>query len=293
MVNELYPFESRFLEVPGGRLHYLDEGKGAPVVMLHGNPSWSFYYRKLVLGLRDGYRVVAPDHIGCGLSDKPDDAHYDYTMVRRVDDVERLLDHLGIVKDVTLVLHDWGGMIGMAWAHRRPQRVKRLVILNTCAFRLPKGKRMPWSLRVVRSGWFGEWLVRRFNLFAAGAARSCVTRRKMPAEVRAMYLKPYDSWANRIATIRFVQDIPMKAGDKAWEVVCAVERGLEQFAKVPMLICWGEKDFVFDAHFLAEWQRRFPAAEVHRFADCGHYVLEDAAEEIVPLVKGFLERNPV
>ncbi len=116
----LYPFRGHFLDLQGIRLHYLDEGRGEPVVMVHGNPTWSFYYRELVKALRDDYRVVVPDHVGCGLSDKPDDDRYDYTLDRRVADLEALLDHLGLTSDLTLVLHDWGGMIGMAYASRHP-----------------------------------------------------------------------------------------------------------------------------------------------------------------------------
>ena len=118
--------------------------------MVHGNPSWSFYYRNLVLALRDRYRCIVPDHIGCGLSDKPGDDRYDYTLSRRVDDLERLLEHLGITENITLVVHDWGGMIGMAYAVRHPERIKRLVILNTGAFHLPKSKPFPLGLRICR-----------------------------------------------------------------------------------------------------------------------------------------------
>src|SRR5262245_29952549 len=137
----LYPFAGHFFDAGGVRLHYLDEGRGPPVVMLHGNPTWSFYYRTLVLRLRDRYRCVVPDHVGCGLSDKPDESRYPYTLERRVQDLTALLDHLRFDRDVTLVLHDWGGMIGSAWATRFPERVKRLVVLNTAAFPLPAGKR--------------------------------------------------------------------------------------------------------------------------------------------------------
>ena len=146
MVNfrrELYPFVGAYLNLDGNALHYLDEGSGDPVVMLHGNPTWSFFYRRLVPALSDRCRVIVPDHIGCGLSAKPDDAHYRYTLEQRVADLGALLDHLGLKKNITLVLHDWGGMIGMAWAVKNPERVRRLVLLNTGAFHLPASKPFP------------------------------------------------------------------------------------------------------------------------------------------------------
>jgi pimeloyl-ACP methyl ester carboxylesterase len=284
-----YPFPGHSLDRDGLRYHYLDEGAGEPVVMVHGNPTWSFYFRHLLHGLRDCHRIVVPDHIGCGLSDKPGDDRYDYTLSSRVADLEALLDHLGLREGLTLVLHDWGGMIGMAYASRHPERIRRLVILNTAAFRLPAGKRLPWSLWLFRNTPLGSFLVRGLNAFCRGAARACVTR-PLPAEVRRAYLAPYDSWKNRIAVLRFVQDIPLRPGDRAYEEVRTVEEGLHRFRGVPMLICWGGRDFVFDGDFLAEWQRHFPEAEVHRFPDAGHYVLEDVGAEILPLVRGFLAR---
>ena len=240
--------------------------------------------------LRESFRTIVPDHIGCGLSDKPDDAHYPYTLARRADDLEALLDHLGIVKDITLVVHDWGGMIGMVYATRHPERIRRLVILNTGGFHLPKTKPFPWSLWFCRHPLVGPLLVRGANAFCWAAVRMCATRRPLPREVRRAFLAPYDSWANRIAVLRFVQDIPLRPGDPSYDLVTAVADELVKLRGVPMLICWGDRDFVFDRHFLAEWTERFPDAEVHRFADAGHYVLEDAAEEIVPLIQKWLGR---
>jgi cis-3-alkyl-4-acyloxetan-2-one decarboxylase len=287
-----YPFKSHFLDLSGIRYHYLDEGAGEPIVMLHGNPTWSFYYRRLVSALRGSYRIIVPDHVGCGLSDKPDDSRYQYTLASRVKNLEALLDHLGIGGNLTLVLHDWGGIIGMAYASRYPERINRSIVLNTAAFHLPSGKRLPWSLRVFRVPLVGAILVRGLNAFCRGAATHCCTRRPMPAEVRAAYLAPYNSWKNRIAILQFVQDIPLKPGDSCFDQVNEIQNGLSRFVTVPMLICWGEKDFVFDKDFLAGWQRHFPQAEVHRFPDSGHYVLEDSSEEVIGLVRQFLAKHP-
>jgi haloalkane dehalogenase len=287
-----FPFSSCFFDLSGLRYAYIDEGAGDPVVMLHGNPTWSFFYRHLIRGLRGEYRVVVPDHVGCGRSDKPNDDRYEYTLGRRVSDLEALLEHLGLRERLTLVLHDWGGMIGMAFAHRHPERVRRLVVLNTACFLLPPAARLPWSLTLCRNTPLGPLLVRGLNGFVRAAVRWCVVKRVAP-EVRAAYLAPYDTWANRIAVLRFVQDIPLRSGDRCFELVREVQDGLGQFAAVPMLICWGERDFVFDRNFLAEWRRRFPAAEVHTFADAGHFVLEDAGTEVLALVRDFLQRHPL
>jgi len=292
-MSNIYPFENNFVELNGLQYHYLDEGQGDPVVMLHGNPSWSFYYRDLAMTLRDRYRVIVPDHIGCGLSEKPAAADYPYTLKQRVNDFEALLEHLVIRERVTLVVHDWGGMIGMAYACRHPQRIARLVILNTAAFHLPAGKKFPLALKICRDTALGKFLVLRLNLFALMAARVGCKRNPMPEALRGAYCAPYDTAADRIATLRFVQDIPLQPGDPGYELVSEVEDGLERFADLPMTICWGLKDFVFDHHFLKEWQRRFPRAEVHTFADCGHYILEDAKDEVIPIIERFLADHPL
>lgn len=288
VVSEVFSFKSEVLDLDGLSLHYLDEGSGEPVLMLHGNPTWSFYYRHLVAELRSTHRVVAPDHIGCGRSDKPGDDAYEYTLARRVADVGRLVDHLRLER-LTLVVHDWGGMIGMAWAAEHPQLVARLVVMNTAAFPPPQGARIPLGIRLARIPGFGALLVRGLGAYSRVANRRCVSRPMAPDVARA-YLEPFDSWAHRIAVHRFVQDLPLREGHPSRALLDATDRGLCRLGDIPMLLCWGMRDFVFGEVWLDEWVRRFPRAEVHRLADAAHYVLEDAREAIVPLVRQFLER---
>jgi len=290
-----YPFTPKRLEVrPGLTMSYLDEGPrdGEIVLMLHGNPSWSYYWRHLVLGLRDRYRCIVPDHIGMGLSDKPQDADYTYTLQSRVDDLARLLDTLGIDGPLTLAVHDWGGMIGFGWALGHEVQVRRMLITNTAAFPLPAAKPLPWQLKLGRDMKLGALMIRGFNAFAAGAARDGVIR-KMPADVRRAYEAPYDSWANRISTLRFVQDIPLAEGDPAWTLVNAAGKRLPAYGDRPAFIGWGLRDFVFDHHFLEGFQRALPDAETHAFEDAGHYVLEDKHEVLVPAMRRFLDGNPI
>mgnify|MGYP002630544219 CR=1 FL=1 len=285
--HHLYPFEGQRLELDGLSLHYLDEGQGSPVVMVHGNPSWSLFYRNLVERLRGQYRTLVPDHIGCGLSEKPPLERYPYTLERRIADLTAFIDRLELDQPVTLVLHDWGGMIGMSWAVANPTRVARLVLLNTAAFPLPSTKALPFTLGLVRNTRFGGWLVRRFNAFSRGATTMAVCK-PMSRELRDAYTAPYDTPANRIATLRFVQDIPLGPQDPAHAIVTATAERLHLFTETPTLICWGMRDFVFDRHFLERWLEYLPHAQVHRFEDAGHYVLEDACESICTLVAEFL-----
>jgi len=277
------------MEINGLSYHFLDQGTGDPVVMLHGNPTWSFYFRNLVKGLSSQFRIIVPDHIGCGLSDKPDIRQYDYLLKSRVNDLENLLDHLGINKKITLVLHDWGGMIGMAYALRHPERIHRFVIMNTAAFLLPDGKVLPIRLRLIRNiKPFATLAVLGLNIFAFGAL-FMASYKGLKKDVKSGLIAPYNSWNSRIATLKFVQDIPVSEKDPSYRLAKYVDDNLYRLRHIPMLILWGEHDFVFDMDFLLEWRRRFPDAKSVIFKDAGHYVLEDASDKIIPIVKNFLK----
>jgi haloalkane dehalogenase len=277
----------------GLRMHYIDEGSGEPVVMLHGNPTWALLYRHLIDELAGLYRVIVPDHIGCGLSEKPDDSRYQYTLASRVEDLERLLDHLGLDRELTLVMHDWGGVIGMTYGARHPDRIARLVVSNTAAFHNPTCRPLPRALAIARDWPAGAWLVRGLNAFCLGAAHFGCKRRPMSRDLRGAYVAPYDSWSHRIAIHRFVQDIPLKHGDPSYDLVSWVENRLGRLASIPMLILWGMRDFVFNPRFLDEWLRRFPAAEVQRFSGAGHYLFEDEPVAISRRIGEFLADHAI
>ncbi len=289
--RSLYPFDGHFYDRDGLAYHYLDEGAGEPIVMVHGNPTWSFYYRNLVLALRGRYRTLVPDHIGCGYSDKPGDDRYHYTLSERIADLEAFLDAIVPDQPITLIAHDWGGMIAMGWAARHPERVRRIVLMNTAAFHLPDDMQMPPTLSFVRNTRLATFMVRHLNLFSRGASWLAPARRLSKA-LRDAYCAPYDSPDHRIATLRFVQDIPLAPGDPAYQTVSEIERALPLFEKTPILLLWGEKDFVFKPRVLEIFEELWPHAEAHRFPEAGHYVLEDQSEEIAALVLDFLARHP-
>ena len=282
-VREEYSFSGGLLELSSGaQMHYLDEGSGPVVVLLHGNPTWSFYYRNLVQSLTAaGFRCVVPDHIGCGLSDKPQD--YAYTLAQRITDVEELLGHLEIDR-YSLVVHDWGGAIGCGLAGRSPDRLDKLVLLNTGAFR---SKRIPWRIAAVKTPLLGEAAIRGLNAFAGPAAWMSVTRR-LNSAVKQGFLWPYRSWADRVAVWNFVKDIPLGSGHPSYTELTEVESGLASLANKPISIVWGGRDFCFNRHFLARWQRIFPRAKTTLLEDCGHYVLEDGGERAIGPVVEFL-----
>ncbi len=281
----MYPFEPNYHTVDGLKLHYVDEGDGSPVVMLHGNPTWSFYYRRLADALRDEYRVIVPDHMGCGFSDKPQD--YDYTLSAHIDNLENLTAGLGL-ENITLVLHDWGGAIGMGYAVRHPGKIKKIIVLNTSAF---YSSAVPFRISICRLPLFGDMVVRGLNIFARFALTMAVNNHeRITPEIRDGYLMPYDSWANRVAILRFVQDIPRSPDDPSYAVLKGIEDKLSLLKDKPMLIQWGGLDWCFDKAFLEGWRSRFPEADVDVYDDAAHYVLEDAHERIIPRVREFLAK---
>lgn len=281
----VYPFTPQAFVTRGdARLSYLDEGARTDeaVLMLHGNPTWSFYYADLVRALAPTHRCIVPDHVGMGLSDKPE--NYPYTLETRIDDVARLVASLGL-KRIHLIVHDWGGAIGFGFAARHPELIGRIVILNTAAFESPH---IPTSILLCKAPVVGPLLVRVLNGFAWPATWMAMHRRKLSSAEKRALLFPYDSWGNRVAVSAFVRDIPLDVLHPSWMTLKAIEAGLTQFAACEALILWGGEDFCFNDHFLARWRELLPRADVHRIADAGHYVLLDAREEVIPRIVAYL-----
>jgi len=286
--RQLYPFESHEIGLGGLRYHFLDEGRGETLLAVHGNPTWSFHWRELVFALRDRYRLVVPDHIGCGLSDKPGD--YDYRLATHIQNLRTLIESLDL-RDVTLLAQDWGGAIGLGAAVEMPDRFRRLVLCNTAAFR---ASRIPLRIRVCRTPILGKWAVRGLNAFARAALRMAVCHReRMTPAVRAGILAPYGSWAERIAIHRFVTDIPLRHVHPSYPALARIEARLPELADLPCMLIWGMRDWCFTHWFLERFLVFFPEAEVHRFQDAGHWVVEDAHERIVPLVEQFIASHPL
>ncbi|HRE81582.1 MAG TPA: alpha/beta fold hydrolase [Opitutaceae bacterium] len=285
-LKSLYPFTPRSLVTPGGAsLSYLDEGPRSDhvVLMVHGNPTWSFFYRTLVQALSTRRRCVVPDHIGMGLSEKPQ--NYDYTLGTRIRDLEALMESLA-PQTVDLVVHDWGGAIGFGWAGRHASKIRRIVILNTAAFR---SQDIPARIAVCRMRGFGTWLVRGLNGFAGPAVQMAMHRRRLTAQEKLGYLLPYDSWENRVAVNAFVKDIPLSPEHSSYDTLKAVEERLAQFRQHPISLVWGGKDFCFNDHFLARWQEIFPQAVTTRIPDAGHYVLDDGGDQAIQACLAGLE----
>jgi pimeloyl-ACP methyl ester carboxylesterase len=280
-LENIYPFRSHFLRLGEHSLHYVDQGQGQPILMLHGNPTWSFYYRNLIKTFSEKFRTIVPDHLGCGLSDKPQD--YDYNLENHIQNTLQLIRFLDL-KNIILIVHDWGGAIGFGLATAYPELFSKIVILNTAAY---TSDLIPRRINLLKQGRLGEWLTRRCNLFA-WPATFMTTVRPLPALVKQGYLLPYNNWENRIAVARFVQDIPMELSHPSFEKLFQIESKLP-LLKQPKLILWGGKDFCFNQHFFERWIGIYPDADAHWFAQAGHYVLEDALDEVSLKIWDFIK----
>jgi haloalkane dehalogenase len=274
--RELFPVEHRFVDCDGARIHYVDEGAGETILLLHGNPTWSFLYRKIITGLRDEFRCVALDYPGYGMSDAP--PGYAFTPAEHSAVLERFVDELQLT-DLTLMVQDWGGPIGLGLAGRRPELVRRLIIGNTFAWPLTETRIRMFSAAL--GGPPGRLLTRWFNL----APRVFFTRgfaQPVPAEVKGLYMEPWRDPARRapaaIAPRQLVAAAPYLA---------EVEAGLPKIADRPALIVWGVKDFAFRDAARRRFEEAFPRNRTIMLPDASHFVQEDAGEQIATEFKTF------
>ncbi|MDD5728152.1 MAG: alpha/beta fold hydrolase [Victivallales bacterium] len=284
-IQSEYPFKLNYIKVKSYNYHYVDEGKGDHTLLLvHGNPSWSFAYRNLIKSLSGKYRVVAPDHLGCGLSDKPQD--FPYRLETHIDNLESLVFTLKLDR-FTLVMHDWGAAIGMGFAVRHPGKVARLVIMNSSAFSLSW---LPLRLFFLRLPWLNDKLIRNCNLYLhMSLFMSCY--KSLPAAIKKGYKFPYQNYEDRIAILRFLQDIPLDPEHISFEVLLEIEHGLWMFRENPVCLVWGVRDWCFCPRYLKRWQLYYPHAKLLELENAGHFVFEDESEKVIAFIHDFLESS--
>jgi len=276
-VNEdLFPFQSHFLEVGGAQVHYVDEGQGPIFLGLHGNPTWSFLYRHLILGLRDRFRCIAVDYPGFGLSTAP--AGYGFTVAEHARTLEALIEKLDL-RDVTMMVQDWGGPIGMWSATRHPGRFRAFVIGNTWAWPSTGDKTAERFSKLLGSNWPGGFLVERADIFVNLFLQGGMKRKKLTPEERAMYKQPHPTPASRVPVHVMPREI-LAAHDFLDEVA----RGLEKISDKPALIVWAERDPAFKEPQRLRWEQTFPRHRTEILRGASHYIQEDAPEEIVAAI---------
>lgn len=285
-----FPFQSHSYNVASAgsskpiNLAYLDEGPrdGRPMLFVHGNPTWSFAWRHMIADLSKDYRCIAVDHIGCGRSDKPQD--YPYTLAQHQQNLQSLVEDLSL-SEITLVAHDWGGAIGCGVAGKRPDLFAQLCLMNTAAFR---STHMPLRISFCRWPVVGPIAVRGFNAFA-GMATWMAVERPLSKAAKAGFLAPYDSWANRVAVQRFVEDIPRTPRHPSYATLVETEDNLQKLKHLPALFLWGQRDWCFTPAFCDEFETRFPQARTIRFDKAGHYLFEDERVAVTRELRAFVE----
>jgi haloalkane dehalogenase len=276
--RSLYPFEGRYAEIDGARVHYLDEGSGAPLLLLHGNPTWSFLYRDVVTGLRDRCRCIAPDYPGFGLSRAA--PGYGFTPAEHARVIEQLVLRLEL-EGVTMMVQDWGGPIGFAAATRHPERFARFVVGNTWAW--PKSDLGTQVFSRFLGGPIGRFLILRRNLFVERLLPGGVRRKKLPEEVMDAYRGPFPTPESRVPLHVFPREIL-----RSRPFLAEVEKGLPALRDRPALIVWPTKDVAFRDPERRRWEEVFPDHRTVTLDGAGHYIQEDAAEEITAAIREWL-----
>ena len=278
--REAYPFAPHYATLPAGRMHYVDEGQGEPVVFVHGTPAWSFLYRAQIKALAGRYRCIAPDHLGFGLSDKP--PHWDYHPARQAENLERLLDGLDL-RIITLVVHDVGGPIGLAYALKHPERIRRLVILNTWLWPVdqePAAKKIDGLLH----SWLGKFLYLSLNLSPKVLLKKAFAdAQKLAPAVHRQYTAPFP---NRDSRWGLLQTGRWLTRASSWYAEQA--RSLPRLAGKPVLLLWGTKDPFFGEPYLARWQQLLPVATTKRLP-VGHFLQEEDPQAITAALEAFLQ----
>ena len=285
--NGTFPFKPHFRQINGFQMHYVDEGRGEPIVCVHGEPTWGYLYRRFIPPLATSRRVVVPDHMGFGKSDTPQNKPY--TLAQHVDNFTQLLLALNLV-DITLVFQDWGGPIAFAFATAHPDRVKRLVIMNTGVGVYPVGTKT-WVSDLEAQGTLeavlGDMATFVPRMFAATLVHGPATETMIRA-----YTAPFPNRASCIGAIAFPRDIPVGDNHPSAKTMRTIEQKLHLLKTKPKTVIWGMRDPIFRKGALERWKTIYPGIEYHELADASHFLQEDATDEIVAIITRFLDENP-
>jgi cis-3-alkyl-4-acyloxetan-2-one decarboxylase len=283
--NPVKAFTSHYIEIFGERMHYLDEGgAGKPILLLlHGNPTWCYLYRHLIASLSNYYRLIAPDHLGCGLSSMSGKR---FRFGDRVNHLCEFVEKLGLTK-FSLIMHDWGGPIGAGVALRNLTKLQKLVFFNTT---LTEVDLLPKMIRFSAAPVIGKAITQYTTQFLRYTTELGVVN-KLSEQDKAGYFWPYKTVKNRKAICDFVYDIPFKPSHPSYKDLTEIRSSISLLNSFKIKIIWGLKDPCFHANILEKIKEIFPKAEVHPFADASHLVIEDKRAEVIGLIDSFIGRT--
>ena len=267
-----YPFESNYAALPIGKMHYVDEGSGDPIVMVHGNPGWSFEFRNIIKGLSKTHRCIAPDHIGFGLSDKPLD--WNYLPEKHAENFEMFMDNLNL-KNIILIVSDWGGPIGLSYAIKHPEKVKKLILLNTWMWSVENDPYYRKFSKMMGGG-FGRFMIKHFNIFGRMVVKKALGDKKLSKDIHRHYYKHLNRKKFRKGCYTFPKEI---IGSSAWLESLWQQR--EKINATPTTIIWGMKDIAFREQELNYWIEHWKKPNVIRLPNVGHFPQEEAPKKVI------------
>lgn len=280
--RSLYPFESRYFELPEGKLHYVDEGKGETIVFVHGTPAWSFLYRNFIKDLSKDYRCIAMDHLGFGLSDKP--ADFPGTPQAHAHNLGLLLESLNL-DNITLVVHDFGGPIGLSYAIENSTKIKRVVMFNTWLWETKQDPAIQKVDKILNSG-MGRFLYLHLNFSPKVLLKKAFfDRKKLSRTIHRHYKKPFPNKNSRFGLLNIGKSLKGSSDwyESQWKQV-------EKIKDKPFLVLWGMKDAFITEKNLKKWDETLSNAEIHRY-EAGHFVQEEKFAESVAAIKSFLKTD--
>ncbi len=274
-----YPFTSNYFDINGQRLHYIDEGQGETVMFVHGTPSWSFDYRNVIKKLKANFRCVAIDHIGFGLSNKPE--YYDYSTRNHGKTLEKFVFEKNL-DNITLVVHDFGGAIGLSFAIQHPEKIKRLVVLNSWLW---SSKSDPDFIKLSKllKSLLLPFLYRYLNFSPRFILPKSFGDRKISKQTLKQYTKPFADKTQRNGTLAFAKSL---LNDQDWFEELWNQR--QAISNKPTLFVWGMKDPVIKPHYLAKFQSGFPNAQTIQLEASGHFPQEEQPEIVAKAIIEFL-----
>jgi cis-3-alkyl-4-acyloxetan-2-one decarboxylase len=284
--NGTFPFTPHYYQTHGFSMHYADEGRGEPVVLLHGDPTWGYLYRQFIAPLAQAYRCIVPDHMGMGKSGA-NAALYPYRLQHHIANLESLLLHLDL-HDITLVVHDWGGPVGLGFAIRHPERIKRLVITNTWAFAPWPGGPFPRLLEMIRSPRGEKFVLEKNGYLEPALLGTTHHSERLSGIAMEAYRSPFPTPESRRALLCWSRDIPVQETDPSYAEMKHIEESLPAFSRIPVLLLWGMRDPVLGVTVLRRWQQLYPHAITHKLEDASHFLHEDAPEQMMHLLQTFL-----
>jgi len=285
-----YPFGPHYRHVNGIDMHFVDEGNGEPVVMLHGDPTWGYLWRNIIPALATIARCIVPDHMGMGKSEVPREP-YPYRLVHHIANLEALVCELDL-RDITLAVHDWGGPVGFGVAIRHPDRIKRLVISNTWASARWPGATFPRLIEMIRSTGGEKFVLEKNGYLERALTGTTRHAERLSGQIMDAYRAPFPTPESRVAMLCWSRDIPVTEDDPSFSEMQRIENNLSMFADTPALIVWGMLDPVLPASVLRWWEEIYPHAAVHRIENASHFLQEDAPHRFGSLMRDFLAANP-